>query len=478
MATNSPGRSNHRIIRRPRLRDMQPRVFRFRIRRPSPRIFASPLILLYGFVILIGSGGFLLALPIASVDNTHTRWEDAFFTSTSAVTVTGLTVLDTAQHWSSFGQGVIFVLMLLGGLGFMVFATFLLTIIGQRLSISDRLLIRDTLGGDRIGGVIRLLRRIVMVVMVIYAVGTLLIFWQMLSFFPVAEALWQSAFLAVSSFNNAGLTIVPGSSSLEGLDSKIPILIFLGGLIILGGIGWSVTVDIFRRRSFSRFNLDTKMIVVTSLLLWVAATSVFLFSEYSNEATIGSRSVADKVGVSIFEAISARTAGFTALNITGITDLTKLFFITMMFIGGAAGSVAGGIKVGTFAVIAATVLSSIRGRQQTEAFGREVPRFVVYRAITVVVLGGGIIFVTSLALEFTESASQFPFLDLLFDTVSAFGTTGLSMGIVPLLTVWGKIMLMVVMVLGRLGPLALALALTPQNEGTVYRYAQEGIRIG
>ena len=458
---------------------MQPRIFRFRIRRPSPRIFASPLILLYGFAILIASGGILLALPIASVDNTHTRWEDAFFTSTSAVTVTGLTVVDTASHWSSFGQGVIFVLMLLGGLGFMVFATFLLTVIGQRLSISDRMLIRDTLGGDRIGGVIRLLRRIVIVVMGIYAVGMLLMFWQMLSFFPVGEALWQSAFLSVSSFNNAGLTIVPDSNSLAGLDAKIPILIFVGGLIMLGGIGWAVTVDVFRRRNnFTRFNLDTKMIVVTSLFLWLAATSVFLFSEYSNEATIGARSVADKFGASVFEAVSGRTAGFTALNITAITDLTKLFFITMMFIGGAAGSVAGGIKVGTFAVIVATVLSSIRGRQQSEAFGREIPRYVVYRAITVVVLGAGIVFFTSLALAFTESASQFPFLDLLFDTVSAFGTTGLSMGIVPLLTIWGKIMFMVVMVLGRLGPLALALALTPQKEGTVYRYAQEGIRIG
>jgi len=478
LATEGPGRINQRIIRRPRLRDMQPRVFRFRIRRPSPRIFASPLILLYGFAILIAAGGILLALPIASVDNTHTPWVNAFFTSTSAVTVTGLTVVNTASHWSSFGQGVIFVLMLLGGLGFMVFATFLLTVIGQRLGISDRMLIRDTLGGDRIGGVVRLLRRIVIVVMVIYALGMVLIFWQMISFFPLGEALWQSAFLSVSSFNNAGLTIVPGSASLEGLNSKIPILFFVGGLIMLGGIGWAVTVDVFRRHSFKRFNLDTKMIVVTSLFLWLAATSVFLLSEYSNEATIGARSVADKVGVSIFEAISARTAGFTALNITGITDLTKLFFITMMFIGGAAGSVAGGIKVGTFAVIVATVLSSIRGRQHTEAFGREIPRFVVYRAITVVALGGGVIFATSLALELTEGSSQFPFLDILFDTVSAFGTTGLSMGIVPLLTVWGKILLMAVMVLGRLGPLALALALTPQKEGTVYRYAKEGIRIG
>ena len=478
MESRRPRRFTDRIVRRPRLGELNPTVLRMRTRKPPIRLFASPLLLLYGFVFLLAVGGLLLTLPISSAENQYTPWYDAFFTSTSAVTVTGHAVLSTAEHWSSFGKGVIFVLMLLGGIGFMTFATFLLTLIGQGGSLSERMLIRDSIGGERIGGIVALLRRIVIVVMGIYAVGMLLIFWQLSSVFPTGEALWQSAFLAVSGFNNAGFSIIPDSGSLEGLSPKFPLLVFLAGLIMLGGIGWAVIANIYREKRFRRFSLDTKMIVVTSIFLWAAGALVFLLSEYTNDATIGSLPMHHKLGTTIFAAISSRTAGFSTVDFSAINDLTKLFFTSLMFIGGGAGSVAGGIKIGTFAVIAATVISSLRGRLHTEAFGREIPRFTVYRAITVTVLAGGFVFAVSLALEFTESASNFVFLDLLFETVSAFATTGLSTGIVPSLTVWGKIMLMALMVIGRLGPLGLALALTPQKEGTVYRYAQEGVRIG
>ncbi len=458
---------------------MRPTVLKLRGRRQRPlRLFATPLLLLYGFAALIGLGGLLLALPVSSAGGEFTPWRDAFFTSTSAATVTGLTVVSTADHWSAFGKGVIFALMLMGGIGFMGFATFLLTLVGQRTTLSGQMLIRDTLGGDRIGGVVALLRRIVIVVIGIYALGMALIFWQMSSEFSTGDALWQSAFLSVSSFNNAGLTILPHTDSLEGINSKFPILVFVGGLIILGGIGWSVIVDMYRRRRFSRFTLDTKMIITTSIFLWIAGGLVFFLAEYSNNATIGSLDIPEKSGIALFHSVSGRTAGLTSTNFSEIRDFTKLFFIGLMFIGGGAGSVAGGIKVGTFAVIAATVLSSIRGRSQTEAFGREIPRAQVYRAVTVAILGGGLIFIISLALTFTEEAGHFAFLDMLFEAVSAFGTTGLSMGIAPILTLWGKIMLMALMILGRLGPLALALALIPQEEGVVYRYAEESIRIG
>lgn len=478
MERDQPRRFTDRIIRRPRLRELSPTVLKLGTRRRPIRLFASPLLLLYGFVLLIGIGGVLLALPISSADNDFTSLDNAFFTSTSAVTVTGLTVVSTSEHWNTFGKGVIFTLMLLGGLGFMSFATFLLILIGQRITLPERMLIRDTIGGDRLGGIVTLLRRIVVVVMGIYAVGMLLIFWQLSKVFPTGEALWQSAFLSVSSFNNAGFSILPESASVEGLTSKFPTLVFMGMLIILGGIGWAVIVDIYRRRQFSRFSLDTKMIITTSIFLWIAGALVFFLAEYSNSDTIGPLSILGKGGFAIFESISGRTAGFTAIDFSAIKDLTKLFFISLMFIGGGAGSVAGGIKVGTFAVIVAAVLSSLRGRLQAEAFGREIPHFQVHRAITVVALGVGLIFVISLALTFTESNANFAFLDLLFETVSAFGTTGLSMGIVPLLTVWGKIMLIALMVLGRLGPLALALALAPKEDASVYRFAQERIRIG
>ena len=467
-----------RIVRRPRLRDLAPVVLRIGERRPPIRLFAAPLLLLYAFILLIGLGALLLSLPIANSNNEFTPLVDAFFTSTSAVTVTGLTVVSTGTHWSDFGKIVIFGLMLIGGLGFMTFATFLLILIGQRVTLPERMLIRDTIGGDRLGGIVSLLRRIVLVVVGIYIIGMMLIFWQLSDLFPIGEALWQSAFMSVSSFNNAGFSILPNSMSVEGLSTKFPTLLVMAILIIVGSIGWSVIVDVYKRRRFKRFNLDTKIIIVTSVLLWFVGGLVFFISEYSNVGTIGQLSVRDKLGLTLFESISGRTAGFTSIDFSAINDLTKLFFISLMFIGGGAGSVAGGIKVGTFAVIVIAVLSSIRGRLQAEAFGREIPHFQVNRAITVAVLGGGLVFVTSMILTFTEARSGFVFLELLFEAVSAFGTTGLTMGIVPFLTVWGKIMLMILMVLGRLGPLALALALAPQEDARAYRYAQEGVRIG
>ena len=472
------GRSGDRIIRRPRLREIRPRVLRFGTRRRPIRLFATPLLLLYGFIILIVAGGTLLLFPFSSADGSYTPAADAFFTSTSAVTVTGLTVVSTTEHWSTFGHGVIFALMLIGGLGFMSFATFLLILIGQRITLPERMMIRDTLGGDRLGGVVRLLRRIVLVVVAIYTVGMLLIFWQMLDLFPAGEAIWQAAFLSVSSFNNAGFAILPDSVSVEQISRQFGILTFMGVLIVLGGIGWVVIVDVYGKRRFSRLSLDTKMIIIPSLFLWLAGALVFFLSEYSNDATVGMLSLHDKVFYGVFESISGRTAGFSTIAFSEVNDLTKLFFISLMFIGGGAGSVAGGIKVGTFAVIVAVVLSSLRGRQQAEAFGREIPQFQVHRALTVAILGGGLIFIISLALTLSETDADIAFLDMLFESVSAFGTTGLSMGVAPLLTVWGKMMLIILMVLGRLGPLALALALTPREEPTPYRYAQERVRIG
>ena len=478
MNRDEPRRISDRVVRRPRLRDINPIHLKLGRRRRPLRLFASPLLLLYGFVLLIGVGGFLLALPISSADGTFTAPEDAFFTSTSAVTVTGLTVLSSTAHWSTFGKGVIFTLMLIGGLGFMSFATFILILIGQRITLSERMMIRDSIGGDRLGGMVGLLRNIVLVVLGIYAVGMLLIFWQLVQILPATQALWQSAFLSVSSFNNAGFAILPGSDSIENIPSMYWVISFMTILIVLGGIGWSVIVNIYKERRFSRFTLDTKMIIVASLFLWIAGALVFFLAEYNNSGTIGDLSLKEKSFFGVFHSISGRTAGFAAIDFSQIKDVTKLFFIFLVFIGGGAGSVAGGIKVGTFAVIVAAVLSSIRGRLQAEAFGREIPHFQVHRALTVVVLGGGLIFVISLALTLTESDANFPFLDLLFETVSAFGTAGLTMGVAPLLSVWGKIMLIVIMVLGRLGPLVLALALAPKEEATDYRYAQERVRIG
>ena len=445
------------------------------MRHPA-RQFTPPFILLYSFSGLILAGGLLLWLPPSSNEPGFAPLADAFFTATSAVTVTGHTVVNTADYWTSFGHGVIFTLMLVGGLGFTTLATFFLILIGQRITLPERMLMRDTMGVDRMGGLVAVLRNIVLLMLVIYVVGTAVIWWRIHGEFSTGEAVWQSAFLSVSAFNNAGFTILPESGSLENFFSNTPLLAFVAILIILGGIGWTVLVDMFRQRRFSRFTLDTKMVITTSLFLWIFGAAIFFIGEYDNDRTMGSSSVLQKGFQSVFQSISGRTAGLSTMDFSATTGLTDLFYPLLMFVGGAAGSLAGGIKVATLAVIIAAVISSIKGRPQAEAFGREIPHFQVHRAVTVAFLGMALIFMVALALTLTEE--DIPFQNLFFDVVSAFGTTGLSTGVPELLTVTGKVLFMVTMFVGRLGPITLALALAPREDASVYRFVQERVKIG
>lgn len=468
-----------RIVRRPRVSEVLPEVVKGpRVRRPI-RFFTAPYLLFYSFGSLILLGGLLLALPLANNQDGYTSLDVAFFTSTSAVTVTGLTVENTAEYWSSFGHGVIFTLMLVGGLGFTTLATFFLIIIGQRITLPERMLMRDTMGVDRMGGLVAVLRNIVLIVIAAYALGILVIWWRIHGEFSSGESVWQSAFLSVSSFNSAGFSILPESSSLaNSFFANTPLLGFLVILIVLGGISWTVLADVFRQRRISRLTLDTKLVLTTSLFLWVLGFLVFMIAEYDNPETMRDFSVVQKSAQSLFHSVSGRTAGLATIDFSEAKDLTILFYPLLMFVGGAAGSVAGGIKVATLAVIIAAVISSVRGRNQAEAFGREIPAFQVHRAVSVGVLGLAMIFLISLILTFTERDANIPFLHLFFDTVSAFGTTGLSTGVPPLLSLAGKILFMITMFAGRLGPLTMALALTPREEASVYRFAQERVKIG
>ena len=474
-----PRRITDRIIRRPRLRDALPEIVKSaRIRHPA-RHFTPPYILFYTFFLLIMVGGLLLSLPISnSAKSGFTPLDVAFFTSTSAVTVTGHTVETTATYWTDFGHGVIFTLMLIGGLGFTTLATFLLILMGQRITLPERMLMRDTMGVDRLGGLVAVTRNIVLIVLAIYAVGMLLIWWRLQESFSTGEAMWHSAFLSVSAFNSAGFSILPEAGSLENFSTHTTLLSFVAILVIFGGISWTVLVDVFRQRRFSRLTLDTKMVLTTSMFLWTLGALVFFAAEYDNENTLKGASFSHKAIQSVFHSISGRTAGLSALDFKEASDFTLLFYPLLMFVGGAAGSVAGGIKVATLAVIIAAVISSIRGRLQAEAFGREIPHFQVHRALTVAALGLTLVFVVSLALTFTERGKDIPSLHLFFDTVSAFGTTGLSTGVPSELSLAGKIMYMITMLAGRLGPLTLALALAPREDATEYRFMQERVKIG
>jgi trk system potassium uptake protein TrkH len=330
-------------------------------------------------------------------------------------------------------------------------------------------------------GLRKVSRNVVIVVFLIYVLGAAMIFWRIegIDGMGSGESLWQSAFLSVSSFNNAGFSILPESpagSGLARLSSMWSVLGFMIVLMVLGGIGWTVLIDVYRNRRFARFSLDTKLVIVTSLFLWAIGAGVFFLAEYGRMETLGSLNFGDKVVSAVFHSVSGRTAGFTAVDFGLLDDFTKLTFIPLMFIGGAAGSVAGGIKVTTVAVVIAAVLSSMRGRSEAEAFGREIAHFQVLRALTVAALGLGFIMVATPTLTLTDPGIKF--IDLFFDTVSAFGTNGASTGIVPDLSTSGGAIFMISMLIGRLGPLSLALALAPREETTIYRFVRERVKIG
>ena len=473
------------IIRLRRRRELSPTVAEIEPPKQNKPLFGTTTILLLGFALLIAAGGGLLTLPIAQNGTGFTAFETAFFTSVSAVTVTGHTVVDTSTYWSTFGQAVIFMLMMVGGLGFMVVSTFILLLIGQRSTLQERLLtrdlMRDTVGVDQMGGLRHLGRAVIGVVFLLYAIGAVVIFLQINGIDGVGNlrSVWHSIFLSVSSFNNAGFNIipeVPGGSSLTRFFSDPGLLITMTVLMILGGLGWVLVVDVFRKRRISRFSLETKLVLVTSIVLWVLGAFVLYLSEFNNSATMGDFSWFDKIFGAIFSSVSGRTAGFSIMDFGEVKDVTKSTFSGLMFIGGAAGSVAGGIKVATFAVLMAAVISSLKGRPHAEAFGREIHQSQLHRALTVAVLGFAFIVVSATVLTTLEPG--IPFQDIIFDTVSAFGTTGASTGIIADTGLAAKILFMALMYVGRLGPVVLALALATEDDTEVYRFAQESVKIG
>lgn len=443
---------------------------------PTPEARALSLaIFIYGFAAVIALGTILLILPFSSKSGDWTSFLDALFTATSATCVTGLTVVGTESHWSTFGQGVILALVQVGGFGFMISATLLWVALGRRIGLRQRLLIAESLGLDKVGGVVRLVKRFALVTLIIESAGAGLLFLNFSSESSTGTALWHAFFQSISAFNNAGFTNLGQGQSLIPYQTDVGVLMVTAVLIFSGGISFLVLADVARGRRFDRFSLDTKIVLVTTGGLLAIGTIIFLITEYSNAETLGPLGIPQKILVAFFHSVSPRTAGFEAVHMGDVMDYTLFFTIVLMFIGGAAGSTAGGIKVNTFGMLIATIASSLREREHPRAFGREFDPQQIYRALTVSILALTFITLVVLVLQATE---DFDFLDLLFETVSAFGTVGLSTGITPELSAGGKLLIILTMFVGRLGPLTLALILFQRQKPTTHRYPHDVVRIG
>jgi trk system potassium uptake protein TrkH len=437
---------------------------------------SSLIVLIYGFAAIIAVGTILLILPVSSKTGQFTSPVNALFTATSAVCVTGLVVVDTGTYWSSFGQTVLLILFQLGGLGFMTGATIVLLAMGQRIGLRERLLVAESMGTSIPGGIVRIVKRAALFTLLIEGVGAVILFIRFLAEgMSTATALWRGVFHAVSAFNNCGMDIMGGFRSLLGYQGDATVLLTMAVLIVLGGIGYIVMDDLIRSRSFSRLSTDSKMVLVTTISLLALGTIFILLAEFSNPATLGGLSLPQKFMVSFFQSVTPRTAGFTAIDISKMIAPSLFFTMFLMFVGGASGSTAGGVKVNTFGILMCAVLSSMKGREGPGAFGREFTTRNVYRALALVILYLGFVTVVVLALSVTEKLG---FVNLLFETFSALGTVGLSTGITPSLSLAGRLIIIAAMFVGRLGPLTFVSILTARQQPVKYRYPKDMVRIG
>jgi trk system potassium uptake protein TrkH len=448
-----------------------------RARQPlSP---AKTLLAAFGILVLLGTA--LLLLPFATESGRSTDLVTAFFTATSAACVTGLVVVDTATHWSTFGEIVILLLIQAGGFGIMTGSTLLLyLIVGRRTRLHDRVVVQESLGGLELGSVTRLVRRIALFTLAVEGAGAVVL---SIAFMAGPEAgppwhpqgMWWGLFHSVSAFNNAGFDLTGGFRSLTPFRDDWWVLGTAGTLLILGGLGWAIVGDLLSGRRWRRLALETKLVVVVTAGLLVAGTFLIGVIEWDNPATLGALPTEQRLLNAAFESATLRTAGFTALDTGRFFEASLFVVMALMFIGGASGSTAGGIKVTTFGLLGAVIWSSMRGRPSAEVFGRRIPHGVVYRALSVALLSIAFVFVVGLGLALTSEAS---FVQTLFEAVSAFGTVGASTGITPGLDDPARLIAAVGMFVGRLGPITLVLALSTRVRPVPYRHAVETVRIG
>jgi trk system potassium uptake protein TrkH len=458
------------VFRLPRVRALR---LIFRIPRPTNPL-SSSLLLAYGFAALIILGALILMLPVSSASGDITHPVDALFTATSAVCVTGLVVVDTGTHWSGFGQGLLLVLFQIGGLGYIMGATLLLLAIGGRFGLKERMVISESMGVDRIGGALGIVTKVAVFALLTEAIGAIILYLYWAST-GEQSPLWTAIFHAVSAFNNCGMDIFGDFRSLSAFQNDALVLLVTALLIIIGSTGYVVFADVIGKRSFKKLALESKIVLVATGSLLVLGILFYLIAEYSNPGTLGQVAFFQKVMGAFFLSTSTRTAGFSSFDIGALSKISLLFTMLLMIIGGAAGSTAGGVKINTLGVIGVTVLSIIRGKDNAEAFGRQLTRQTIYRAMTLLLLyllTAGIIVVILYIIE------DFPLQNILFETFSAMSTVGLSTGITPDLSMGGKIIVVMAMFIGRLGPLALMALLVHRKQPVALEYPYESIRLG
>lgn len=435
------------------------------------------------FLVVILVGSLLLSLPISSADGNGVPYLDALFTATTATCVTGLVTLPTVTTWSIFGQAVILVLIQVGGLGVVTIMSALMILLHKRMGIGDRLLIQDAFNLNSLFGIVRFVKRVLLGTFLVEGAGALL---YMVVFVPEFgfKGIWISVFTSISAFCNAGIDII-APDSLCGYATNPLINTVTSLLIILGGMGYIVWWDVMglgkgtagrKRRGFRNLSLHSKIAITTTLILIFGGGILIFLFEYHNPLTIGNLSLFDKIQVSLFQSVTTRTAGFATVPQQDLTNGSSILCLLLMFIGGSPVGTAGGVKTVTIAVLAVSAIATIQNKQDVSMFNRNISRQAVNKAVAVTMMSFAIMFASTVLLSAVSDADM---LDILFETVSATATVGLTRDLTPHLNAAGKMIVIGTMYLGRVGPISLALALNSgKKHQNIIRNPTEEISVG
>lgn len=440
------------------------------------RKFTPVQVLAIGFASIIFLGAVLLTLPISSNSGESTPFIDCLFTATTSVCVTGLVVVDTGTYWNYFGKTVIMILIETGGLGFMSFATLFSLLLGKRITFKERLVMQEALGTNSFGGLVRLTRYVLLFSFGVQLIGASLLATQFIPMYGILKGIYYSIFHSVSAFCNAGIDLMGNFDSLTKFYNNYVIILTIAFLIIIGGIGFAVWAEIYSFKKLKKVSLHTKLVLTITLALIVIGTVIIFALEYGNPKTLAGMTFPDKILSSFFASVTPRTAGFNSISTSGMSPGGKLITVIFMFIGGSPGSTAGGVKTTTVGVLLFTVISIINGREDTEIYKTKVNKEIVYRAFAIMAVGllivGGDVFILSI----TEKVANLG--EILYEVTSAFGTVGLSLGLTTKLTMIGKMIIILTMYAGRVGPLTIALALAKNKKSTGIKYPEEKIMVG
>lgn len=440
-------------------------------------------LIMISFLMAVFVGSVLLALPISSASGTAVPYIDALFTATTSVCVTGLVTLPTVSTWSIFGQIVILILIQIGGLGIITIMSGIMISMQRKIGMKDRMLIQDAFNLNTLSGIVKFIKKVLIGTFLVEGIGAII---YMMVFVPQygAKGIWISVFNSISAFCNAGIDIISENSLCDYVLNPM-INIVTSMLIILGGIGYIVWWDVIRVlkdirkkkfKCFSNLTLHSKIALsATGILIFVGMVIFFVF-EYNNPLTMKDYSLIGKLQASLFQSITTRTAGFATIPQQNLTNASAMFSLLLMFIGGSPVGTAGGVKTVTIVVLIYAAFSTIKNKEDVVLFQRTIPKKAVSKAVAVVCMSFMIMFISTLLLSAVTNADA---LDIAYETVSATATVGLTRNLTPLLNIWGKLIVIVTMYLGRVGPISLVIALnTTKEKKNIITEPTEEISIG